>query len=260
MVIIMMNELKILDAKNVTETEQRFMDGQLSNVYPELKTSKHLSSKKELLNASHSELVEELKSKLHNSEIIDDIIGKMSFPEDALEQQNKEHLFIKMSRLLTVNIEIFAIQHGRGNYDLFAGIRTSRIFKTSFTKEQSNFTITMLDGSKLKPFVEEYREQYSYNNKPERKLNDLLLSDELEKYMSGIVTTNNEFSEGALKLNLEKNSQYFGNESKGFKVSFRTISNSCDLSIDEIVREAQEVQNVMRQCNKFLIEKSMYKA
>ena len=259
MVIIMFNELRILDAKKVTEEGQKYIDDQLSKVYPELKTSKHFSSKKELLDASHSELVEELRSKLQNIEIIDDIINKMSFPKDVLEQQSKEHLFIKMSRLLTFNIEIFAIMNGRGDYDLFAGVRTSRIFETSYTREQSNFTITMLDGSKLKPFVKEYREHYSYNNKPEKQLNDLLLSDELQKYMSEIVTTNNEFSNGITNLCIDRNLEYFGDKDQAFKVSFRNSSISCDLSIDEVVREAQEVQNVMRQCNEFLIQKGMYK-
>lgn len=259
MVIIMMNELKLFDAKNVTETGQSYMEDQLSKFYPELKTSKHFSSKKELLNASHSELVEDLKSKLFNSEIIDDIIGKMSFPEDVLEQQNKKYLLTKMTTLLNNNIEVFATMNGRGNYDLFAGIHTSRIYETSYTREQSNFTITMLDGSKLKPFVKEYREHYSYNNKPERKLNDLLLSDELEKYMNEIVTTNNEFLNGTTTLYIDKNLFFDADQGRGFKVSFRTSSNSCDLSIDEVVREAQEVQNVMRQCNEFLIQKGMYK-
>lgn len=257
--IIMINELRILDAKNVTEAGQCYIDNQLSKVYPELKTSKHFSSKKELLDASHSELVEELRTKLQNGEIIDGIIDKMSFPEDVLNQQNKNLLLIKMTRLLNSNIEVFAIMNGRGDYDLFAGIRTSRIFETSYTREQSNFTITMLDGSELKPFIKEYREHYSYNNKPERTLNDLLLSDELQNYMSEIVITNNEFSNGITNLYIDKTSEYFGDKEKSFKVSFRNSSISCDLSIDEVVREAQEVQNVMRQCNEFLIQNNMYK-
>lgn len=259
MVIIMMNGLKLFDAKNATEAEQSYMEDQLSKFYPELTTSEHFSSKRELVNASHFELIEDLKSKLLNSEIIDDIIDKMNFPEDVLEQQNKKYLLTKMTSLLNKNIEVFATMNGRGNYDLFAGIRASRICEITFTKEQSNFTITMLDGSKLKPFENEYRQQYSFNNKPEEKLNDLLLSDELEKYMSGIVTTNNEFSNGSLKLVMEKSSNYFDNKKNGFKVSFKTSSNSCDLKIDEVVRETQEVQNVMIQCNKFLIQNNMYK-
>ena len=263
MVIIMFNELKVLDAKKLTEKEQRFMEDQLSKFYPELKTSKHFSSKKALLNASHSELVEEFKSKLVDGEIIDSIIDKMNFPENELEHEkrNEEYLEteVKMAQLLTNNIEVFAVMNSRGNYDLFADICTSRIYETSFTTKQSDFTITMLDGSKLKPFKNEYRQQYSFNNKPEKKLNDVLLSDELKKYMRGIITTNNAFSNGSLELLTEKSSQYFGNESNLFKVSFKTISNSCDLKIDEVVREAQEVQNVMKQCNEFLIQNNMYK-
>jgi len=175
----MMNELKLIDAKNITENDQTYMNDQISKIYPKLETSKHFSSKKELLNASKSELVEELKSKLSNDEIINDVIDKMNFPEDVLQQQNKKPLMIKVYQLLINNINVFAVINGRGNYELFAGIRTSRICETSFIKEQSNFTISMLDGSKLKPFDKEYRQHYSFNNQPEKKLNDLLLSDEL---------------------------------------------------------------------------------
>lgn len=255
--IIMFNELKLIEVKNITETDKTYLDNQMSKIYPVLETSKHFSSKKELLDASHFELVEELKAKL-DEKILNDVVDKMSFPEDMV-QQNRKSLLIKIYRLLIQNIEIFAIKHGRGDYDLFAGIRISRIFETSFVKEQSNFTIAMLDGSKLKPFDKEYYQCYSYNNKPEKTFSDLLLSDELEKYMSEIVTTNNAFSNGITNLYIDKNSEYFGDKDKGFKVSFRTSSISCDLSIDEVVREAQEVQNVMRQCNEFLIQNNMYK-
>lgn len=259
----MFNELKVLDAKKLTEKEQRFMEDQLSKFYPELKTSKHFSSKKALLNASHSKLIKEFKSKLVDGEIIDSIIDKMSFPENELEHEkrNEEYLAIevKMARLLTNNIEVFAVMNGRGNYDLFTDINISKIYETSFTREQSDFTITMVDGSKLKPFVKEYREFYSFNNKPEKKLNDVLFSDELKKYMSEIVTTNNEFSNGSLELTMERSYLYFDDQNNLFKVAFKTISNSCDLRIDEVVREAQEVQNVMIQCNEFLIQNHMYK-
>jgi len=253
----MMNELKLIDAKNITENDKAYMNDQISKIYPELETSNHFSSKKELLNASKSELVEELKSKLSNDKIIDDVIDKMNFPEDVL--QNKEDLLTKISHLLTNNIQVFAVMNGRGNYELFAGIRTSRICETSFTKEQSNFTISMLNGSKLKPFDKEYRQHYSFNNQPEKKLNDLLLSDELEKYMSKIVTSNNDFFNGVTNLYINKNSCLYTDKDMRFKVTFRTSSISCELNIDEVVREAQEVQNVMLQCNEFLIENNMYK-
>lgn len=258
MVIIMMNELKLIDAKNMSNEDKTYLDNQISKIYSDLETSKHFPSKKELLNASKSELVEELKAKL-DEKILNDVINKMNFPEDMLQKQNRNHLTIEIYRLLINNINVFAVVYGRGNYELFADIHTSRICETSFTKEQSNFTISMLDGSKLKPFNKEYCQRYSFNNQPEKKFNDLLLSDELEKYMSKIVTTNNEFSDGITNLYIDKNSFIYTDQNKRFKVSFKTSSISCDLDIDEVVREAQEVQNVMRQCNKFLIENNMYK-
>jgi len=78
--------------------------------------------------------------------------------------------------------------------------------------------------------------------------------------MHKIVTTNNEFFNGVTNLYIDKNSCIYTDKDMSFKVSFRTSSISCELNIDEVVREAQEVQNVMRQCNEFLIENNMYKA
>lgn len=253
-----MNELKLIDAKNMAEADKIYLDNQISKIYPELQTSKHFSSKKKLLNASKSELVEELKSKLSNDKILDGVIDKMSFPENMLRQQNRKHLLTSINQLLVNNINIFVIKNGRGDYELFAGISTSKIYETSFTKEQSNFTITMLDGSKLKPFDKEYLQYYSFNGKPGKKLNRLFLSDELKKYMSKIVTSNNEFFGGITNLYIDENSYIYTDKDERFRVSFRTSSISCELNIDEVVREAQEVQNVMRQCNKFLIENNMY--
>jgi len=255
----MMKELKLIDAKNMTKADKTYMDDQISKIYPELETSKYFSSKKELLsNDSKSELVEELESKLSDDKIIKDVIDKMNFPEDVLQQQNKKALLTKINQLLINNISVFGVMNGRGNYELFAGICTSIICETSFKEEQSHFTITMLDGSKLKPFDKAYRQHYSFNNQPEKKLNDLLLSDELKEYMSKIVTSNNEFFDGITNLYIDENPCIYTDKDKRFKVSFRTSSISCELSIDEVVREAQEVQNVMRQCNKFLIENNVY--